>query len=69
VLLISHSTFGSGNSASARKMRATLSLVRQREPDLAVDGEMHADAALLPNLSDRAAPDSRLEGGANLLEP
>ena len=43
-------------------MRDALSLVRQREPDLEVDGEMHADAALLPNLSDRAAPDSRLEG-------
>jgi malate dehydrogenase (oxaloacetate-decarboxylating)(NADP+) len=59
VALISHATSGSSNSASARKMRATLSLVRQREPDLEVDGEMHAYAALLSNLSDRAAPDSR----------
>ena len=67
VALMSHSTFGSSASESAKKMRRALALVQHRAPELEVDGEMHADAALLPNIRDRAVPDSRLEGVANLL--
>ncbi len=46
VALLSHSNFGSSNSESARKMRATLEIIRQKAPDLEVDGEMHGDTAL-----------------------
>ena len=67
VALLSHSTFGSSSSKSARKMREALGLLRRHAPDLEVDGEMHADAALIPSLRDRAVPDSRLDGVANLL--
>jgi len=67
VALLSHSSFGSSTSPSARKMRQALALLRKREPDLQVDGEMHADAALVSSLRQRAVPDSRLEGVANLL--
>ena len=65
--VMSHSSFGSSTSPSARKMREALALLHERVPDLEADGEMHADAALLPSLRDRAVPDSRLEGVANLL--
>jgi len=65
--LMSHSTFGSSNSPSARKMREALSLIRKRAPDLEVDGEMHPDAALIPTLRERTVLDSRLDGVANLL--
>ncbi|BAV63651.1 NADP-dependent malic enzyme [Sphingobium cloacae] len=65
--LLSHSNFGSSHSPSARKMRAALKLVRQAAPDLNVDGEMHADAALSQPLRERLIPDSRFEGSANLL--
>ena len=65
--LLSHSSFGSSNSDSARKMRRALSLVRQRAPELEVDGEMHPDAALVPSLRERMIGDSRLDGVANLL--
>jgi len=65
--LLSHSSFGSSNSATARKMRQALALIRARNPELEVDGEMHADAALIEHLRDRAVPDSRLAGMANLL--
>jgi len=65
--LLSHSSFGSSNSDSARRMRQALALVRAARPDLEVDGEMHADAALIQVLRDRAVPDSRLSGTANLL--
>ncbi|MEJ7926623.1 NADP-dependent malic enzyme [Sphingobium sp. AN641] len=65
--LLSHSNFGASHSPSARKMRAALGLVRAAEPGLAVDGEMHADAALSQSLREKLVPDSRFEGAANLL--
>ena len=48
-------------------MRDALVLIQARDPGLEVDGEMHADAALVPAIRDRAVPDSRLSGAANLL--
>ena len=65
--MLSHSSFGSSTSESARKMRRALALVRERAPELEVDGEMHGDAALVPSLRERMIGDSRLEGVANLL--
>jgi malate dehydrogenase (oxaloacetate-decarboxylating)(NADP+) len=65
--LLSHSSFGSSNSPSARKMRAALAILRERAPGLEIDGEMHADAALAEAIRNRAVPDSRLTGTANLL--
>jgi malate dehydrogenase (oxaloacetate-decarboxylating)(NADP+) len=65
--LLSHSNFGASDSESARKMRRALVLVRARAPELEVDGEMHADAALVEAIRDKAVPDSRLSGTANLL--
>jgi malate dehydrogenase (oxaloacetate-decarboxylating)(NADP+) len=65
--LLSHSSFGASNSPSARKMRQALALIRKRAPDLEIDGEMHADAALSEAIRDRVVSDSRLQGTANLL--
>jgi malate dehydrogenase (oxaloacetate-decarboxylating)(NADP+) len=65
--LLSHSNFGASKSASARKMRQALALIRRRAPHLEVDGEMHADAALSEAIRNRTVPDSRLTGNANLL--
>jgi malate dehydrogenase (oxaloacetate-decarboxylating)(NADP+) len=65
--LLSHSNFGASDSESARKMRRALALVRERAPGLEVDGEMHADSALVAAIRDKAVPDSRLSGTANLL--
>ena len=65
--LLSHSSFGASNSPTARKMRDALALLRVQAPDLEVDGEMHADAALSQHLRDRMVADSPLKGSANLL--
>ena len=65
--LVSHSSFGASDSASARKMRQALGMIRARAPGLEIDGEMHADAALIQVIRDRAVPDSKLNGSANLL--
>ncbi|MDN3565784.1 NADP-dependent malic enzyme [Paeniroseomonas aquatica] len=67
VALLSHSSFGASNAPSARIMRQALPLIRARAPELEVDGEMHADAALVPAIRARAVPDSRLTDTANLL--
>ena len=67
VALLSHSSFGASGAPSARRMRQALTLIREQNPDLEVDGEMHADAALIPAIRARAVPDSTLEGAANLL--
>ncbi len=67
VALLSHSNFGSSDVGSAPKMRAALALIREREPDLEVEGEMQADLAFSPELRNRIFPNSRLSGRANLL--
>jgi malate dehydrogenase (oxaloacetate-decarboxylating)(NADP+) len=67
VALLSHSNFGSSDSPGARKMRATLALLRERLPDLEVDGEMHGDSALDEGARKAVLPDSTLHGSANLL--
>ncbi|HEX7781517.1 MAG TPA: NADP-dependent malic enzyme [Sphingobium sp.] len=65
--LLSHSNFGASHSPSARKMREALKLIRAAAPDLSVDGEMHADAALSQALRDKLVPDAGFSGAANLL--
>ena len=65
--LLSHSSFGASANPSARKMREALALIHARAPDLEVDGEMHADAALSEALRGRLVSSSALKGSANLL--
>ncbi|WP_435945795.1 NADP-dependent oxaloacetate-decarboxylating malate dehydrogenase [Dryocola sp. BD586] len=67
VALLSHSNYGSSNSKAACKMRATLEMVRQRAPELEIDGEMHGDAALVESIRSDRMPDSPLKGSANIL--
>jgi malate dehydrogenase (oxaloacetate-decarboxylating)(NADP+) len=67
VALLSASNFGSVDMPSARKMRAALELIRQRSPELEVEGEMHGDAALSEEIRLRVFPRARLRGEANLL--
>jgi malate dehydrogenase (oxaloacetate-decarboxylating)(NADP+) len=67
VALLSHSNFGSADAPSARKMRQTLALLRQRAPALEIEGEMHADAALSEEVRRRIFPNALLKGAANLL--
>ncbi|MDP3925976.1 MAG: phosphate acyltransferase, partial [Hydrogenophaga sp.] len=67
VALLSHSNFGGSDAASAVKMRAALGLIRERDPHLAVEGEMRGDAALSKPILDREFPDSGLSIEANVL--
>lgn len=67
VALLSRSSFGSSDCASAQKMRDTLELIKARAPQLEIDGEMHGDAALIESIRKDVMPDSPLKGSANLL--
>ncbi len=67
IALLSHSNFGSSNAPSAQKMRAALALLRERHPELEVDGEMHADSAIDASIRRSIMPSSTLAGDANLL--
>lgn len=67
VALLSHSNFGTADTASAMKMREAVQTLKEIDPDLEVEGEMHADAAINPAVRERIFPNSRLKGRANLL--
>jgi malate dehydrogenase (oxaloacetate-decarboxylating)(NADP+) len=65
--MLSHSNFGSRNNESALKMRKARELLAARHPELAVEGEMHADAALSEETRNRIFPNASFSGSANLL--
>ena len=67
VALLSRSNFGTHDTASSRKMREAVGILAREVPELEVDGEMHADAALSEEVRRNVLPSSRLTGQANLL--
>ncbi|HEX3896767.1 MAG TPA: NADP-dependent malic enzyme [Rudaea sp.] len=66
VALLSHSNFGSHNNESAQKMRRVLEIVRKKDPQLEIDGEMQADTALNEEVRAQIFPNSMLQGRANV---
>ena len=67
VALLSHSNFGSHRGGTPDKMRAACLDIKQRDPKLEIDGEMHADTALSEEVRVDIMPSSTLKGEANLL--
>jgi phosphate acetyltransferase len=64
---LSYSTYGSAGGESVTLVRDAVAQVRQRAPDLAVDGELQGDAALVPVVAARKAAGSSVAGHANVL--
>ncbi len=67
VALLSFSNFGSARHPLSEKVRHAVEIVRQRAPQLMVDGEMQADTAVTPEIIEQSYPFSTLKGGANVL--
>ena len=67
VAMLSFSTRGSAEHARVAKVREATALARARRPDLHIDGELQADAALVPEVGRRKAADSVVAGHANVL--
>ena len=61
--MLSYSTGTSGTGADVDKVRAATELVREREPDLLVDGPIQYDAAVEPSVAKTKMPDSKSPGG------
>lgn len=66
IAMISYTNFAS-RMPSPKKMQEAARLVKQRHPDLIVDGEMQADTAVNPDIVERIFPFCEIEGGANIL--
>lgn len=67
VALMSHSTYGSAKNDDASKVVEAARIARELAPDLALDGELQADAAIVPSVGSSKAPDSPVAGKANVL--
>ena len=67
VAFLSFSTLGSSDHPAIERVREAVRLTQSRRPDLAVDGELQIDAALVPSVAGVKAPSSSVAGTANVL--
>ena len=67
VAMLSYSTHGSAHSPLTDKVIEATKLLKEKEPDLICDGEIQLDAAIIPEVAERKAPESPLKGKADIL--
>ena len=67
IAMLSYSTYGSAHSPSTEKVIEATKLVKEKMPELLVDGELQLDAAIIPEIAESKAKGSPLQGKANVL--
>ncbi len=67
VAMLSYSTHGSAHSELTEKVINATKIVEEKNKDLLIDGELQLDAAIIPEISKSKAPNSKIEGNANVL--
>ena len=67
VAMLSYSTYGSAKSELVEKVQLATKLAKEKAPDLALDGELQLDAAIVPEVGQSKAPGSKIAGSANVL--
>ncbi|KYC67651.1 Phosphate acetyltransferase [Heyndrickxia coagulans] len=66
IAMLSFSTKGSAHSDETEKVAQAVRLAKERDPELVVDGEMQFDAAYVPAVAQKKAPDSVIQGNATV---
>lgn len=67
VAMLSFSTKGSAKHPLVEKVIEAVKIAKEKKPELLIDGELQADAALIPSIGERKAPNSKIAGKANVL--
>jgi len=67
VAMLSFSTKGSGKHPLVDRVIEATKIAKEKRPELLIDGELQADAALIPSIGERKAPNSKIAGKANVL--
>ena len=67
VAMLSHSSYGSAKNDDAEKVVRATALAKEMAPELAIDGELQLDAAIVPEIGAAKAPSSNVAGKANVL--
>lgn len=67
IAMLSYSTYGSASSETVEKVREATNMVREKYPDLKIDGELQLDAAIIKSVAEKKAPGSKVAGEANVL--
>ncbi|MBL7071017.1 MAG: phosphate acetyltransferase [Candidatus Omnitrophica bacterium] len=67
IALLTYSTSGSAEGESIDRVKNAVTIIKEKRPDLLVDGELQFDAAIIPDVQKFKAPDSPLKGKANIL--
>ena len=66
VAMLSFSTMGSAKHEAIDRVATAVPIVKSRQPDMIIDGEIQFDAAVIPEVGRTKAPDSVLDGNANV---